>query len=166
MGDNIYRISDSNDLERVFSSANDKLIILMFCTKHNVECRRALQYFEKIAANHITSIFCVIDMDKFQGESRIVSSSLSSPMPKFDCYYNGNPLTSQSISNYSEIEQMVKLAEQHIITQKNGNVNMINQQMLNQAQMMNPNQFQNLNANPLLFQQMMQKIYLIHCNNI
>jgi hypothetical protein len=175
--ENFFKITSADELNKIFENASDKLIILMFYTKHNGECRRALSAFEKSALNHTISYFCVIDTDKFQGESRFVSNLNN--MPKFECYYMGNSLGSYPTSNEKEIEQIVRSGEQYVMTQNStknsgmGQNNMINsmgmmgtmqpnpmqiqQQILNQAQMTNPAQFQYLMQNPMVLQQMVQR---------
>ncbi|XWV26453.1 hypothetical protein QJ857_gp0616 [Tupanvirus soda lake] len=179
MVDNFYKITSADELNKIFESAGDKLVILMFFTKHNGECRRALSAFEKSALNHTTSFFCVIDTDKFQGESRFVSNLNN--MPKFECFYMGNSLGSYPTSNDKEIEQIVRSGEQYVMTQNNmknsgmGQNNMMNQMgmmgmqqtqmnpmqiqqnVLNQAQMTNPVYFQYLMQNPMALQQLVQR---------
>ena len=183
--DNFIKVSNANELNKIFDSAQDKLIILMFYTKNNPECRRAYNFFEKISMNHTITLFCFIDTDKFDGESRYVSNINN--MPKFDCFFMGNSIGTASISTEKEIEQLVMYGEQYVINysksqnqmnQMNQNmgsmskqnmsmmnqtpqINMmqIQQQLLNTAQMQNPQYFQYLMSNPLALQQAVQKQY-------
>ena len=178
--ENFFKITSADELDKIFENGDDKLITLMFFTKHNGECRRALSAFEKSALNHTTSYFCVIDTDKFQEKSRYVSNLNN--MPKFECYYAGNTLGSYPTSNEKDIEQIVRSGEQYVMTQnnmKNSGMNQnnmmnqmgmmapmqmnqmnpmqIQQQILNQAQMTNSQQFQYLMQNPMVLQQMVQR---------
>lgn len=175
MENNFYNnITSSEELSRIFEGANDKLVILLFYTKHNGECKRAYAAIEKAALNHISTCFCVIDMDKFQGESRFVNSSIN--MPRIECFYSGNSIGSSQSSNDKEIENIVRAGEQYVMTQnntKNNNINQNNimtpnmntplnpmqlqQQILNHAQMTNPTQYQYLVQNPTILQQLVQK---------
>ena len=72
--DNLFIITDSNQLQKVFDNGQEKLIVIMFYSKNNPDCRRAKQFFEKSAMNHNISLFCIVDMDKFEGESRYVNN--------------------------------------------------------------------------------------------
>ena len=178
--DNLMKIFNADQLNKIFENAKDKLIILMYYTKNNPECRKALSFFEKSALNHNLSFFCVIDMDKFEGESRFIKNINN--MPRFDFYYNGNTFGSYLTSNEKEIEQTVRSGEQYAMSQmnmKNNNTNQnimnqnimsqnmigqvpqinamqIRQQILNNAQMQNPVQFQYLMQNPMFLQQLVQ----------
>lgn len=185
MDNNFMKIVSSDELNKIFENAGDKLIVLLFFTKNNNDCKRALSAFEKSALNHITSIFCVIDTDKFHGESRYVSNI--SNMPKIECYYCGNSLGSYPISNEREVEQIIRSGEQYVITQNNmrnngsnqnnmmnpmgmvnqmtpqlnqmpqANLMQIQQQILNNAQMQNPMQYQYLMQNPAVLSQLANK---------
>lgn len=170
---NFFTITNTEELNKIFEQANDKLVVIMFFTK-TPECRMARRFFEKTAMNHTISIFGVIDVDKFQGNSRILNSANN--MPKFECYYMGNVIGSVSTSNDKEIENIVRSGEQYVMTQNNmknmestmpsGQIGMmqpmqinplqIRQNILNQAQMQNPMQYQYLMQNPMILQQLVQ----------
>lgn len=179
-------VRNSDELTQIFDAANDKMIILMFYTKRNGECKRALSAFENSAINHNTSIFCVIDTDKWVGENRIVNISNITNMPKFEAFYQGNSLGSYSTHNEKDIEQMVGNFERYVMTQnntKNNNLSQnnitnpigmmnnfqfnpmntqqqlynIQQQILNQAQMTNPQQYQYFIQNPQMLMQQAQR---------
>lgn len=178
--ENLFIVTDSSQLNKIFDTGSDKLIVLMFYSKNNPDCRKARQFFEKSAMNHITSIFCIIDMEKFEGESRYVNNVNN--MPKFDCYYAGNILGSILTANEKDIESGVRSAEQYIMGHNNmknmaqgNNNNMINpmmgmmtqmpqinhaqvqQQILNYAMMQNPILANQLMQNPAHLQQLVQK---------
>lgn len=180
--DNFIKVSNANELNKIFDSAQDKLIILMFYTKNNPECRRAYNFFEKIAMNHTITLFCFIDTDKFDGESRYVTNINN--MPKFDCFFMGNSIGTASVSTEKEIEQLVMYGEQYMMNYNNTknqmnqnmssmpkqnmqmvgqmpqlNMMQIQQQLLNTAQIQNPQYFQYLMNNPLALQQAVQKQY-------
>jgi len=157
--DNFLKITSSEQLDKVFENANDKLVVLMFFTKNNKECRIAQSSFEKSALNHTISFFCFVDMDKFKGESRYINNVNN--MPKFDFYYNGNQFFSHGSCIDKEIEQHVRHGEQYVMTQNNnknsmpgqngmlgqnnmpGQINQINQiNQMNQMNQINPMQIQ------------------------
>jgi hypothetical protein len=176
---NFNQIANADQLHKIFESTQDKLIVLMFYTKNNPECRKAKSGFDKSAANHMTSIFCFIDVDKFEGESRFVQ--LNNNMPKFDFYFAGNSIASFSSSNDRDIENGVRSCEQYVMTQNNmknsgqmnpGQMNngtglmatmqqinpvAIQQQILNNAMMQNPQLAQQLIQNPAMLQQLVQR---------
>lgn len=169
--ENFFKITSAQELSKIFELAQEKLVILMFFSKHNPDCKRAYSFFEKSATNHNLSLFCVIDMDKFQGESRYVANV--NTMPKFECYHLGNSLGSCITSNEKDIENLVRTGEQYIMTQTNMRNNgtgqnamlgqipinpmQIQQQILNNAQMQNPMYFQQLMQNPILLQNLVQR---------
>ena len=172
---NFIKITDSKQLDQLFETIQDKLIILMFFTKSNPECKRALNHFERSASSHTTSYFFVIDMDKFQGESRYTKNIQL--MPKFEFYFSGNPMGGGVAFDDKEIERLVQNAERYVMTTNNmKNMNNINQnntmpymnqftpmqiqqmqqQILNNLQMQNPTQARYLMQNPTMLQQMAQ----------
>jgi thiol-disulfide isomerase/thioredoxin len=183
---NFEQINDVNHLNRIFEGAQDKLVILMFYTKNNPDCRKAQTYFERIAMNNPLSHFCVIDTDRFKGESRFVKNMNN--MPRFDCYYFGNMIGSYSTSNEKEIEQIIRSGQQYVMMQNNlknnsgniqynqtsmvGQVNPLQsqtQQMQNCLQMQNqlqPQPYQTLNGlqmqNPLHYQFPPQNPQVLH----
>lgn len=163
---NFERITDVNSLNRVLDNAQDKLVILMFFTKNNPECRKAAIYFEKIANNNPLSYFYIIDIDKFEGECRFVKNINS--IPRFDCYHFGNMIGSYTTSNEKEIEQIVKYGQQYVLTHSNINngtqynqiptnsIDPLQVQYPTNSQIRNPIYYQYLSQNPLM-QQMAQK---------
>ena len=175
--DNLVIITDSGQLNKIFENAGDKLVVLMFYTKNNPDCRRAKSAFEKSALNHSISYFCIIDMDKFEGESRYVKNI--SNMPKFDCYYQGNAIGSFMSANEKEIEEGIRTGERYVMMQTNTKNNMsqnsmggmmnmnqmqqqinpvqIKQQILNNAMMQNPMMANQLIQNPLMLEQLVQR---------
>lgn len=184
--ENFYKITTASELSKIFEMAQEKLVMLMFFSKHNPDCKRAINSFEKSAVNHNLSLFCVVDMDKFQGESRYVANVTN--MPKFEIFHLGNSLASQITSNEKDIENIVRTGEQYVMTQsnmKNNNINQqgisgqmpqtplmpqipqiqlnpmqiqqIQQQILNNAQMQNPTNYQYLMQNPMVLQNLVQR---------
>lgn len=160
--DNLFMISSSNNLQKIFETTQDKLIALMFYTKNVGKCRIAKEAFEKSSKNHITTVFCVIDMDKLEGDSRYTSNV--SNMPRFDLYYMDNCLGTLVSSNEKEIEMHIRNGEQYVMTQSNMN-NKMNQyggQYGNNMQQINPMQIQQqilnmaMAQNPVLANQLMQ----------
>lgn len=179
--ENYYKISSSTELSKIFDNAQDKLIVLMFFTRNNRDCRVLEPIFEKIASKHTLSIFCLINTDKFEGNSRYLNN-LSS-MPKFECFYMGNPLGSQVTTNEKEIESLVHSGENHVMlhlnkanssqmrsmgqsNQMNQNqYNQIRQQILNRAQMSDMSYHNFLLQNPRALEDQIQKEYFNQGSN-
>ena len=126
---------------------------------------------KKSAADHGNSRFCVVDMDKFQGDSRFTKNIKS--MPSFDYYYLGNPIASYITANEKEIAANISSAERYVLgcmnsknvgqNNMNGSGQMpqinpmqIQQQILNNA-VSNPAYYQYLTSNPFALQQLVQK---------
>ncbi|QGR53877.1 hypothetical protein [Moumouvirus maliensis] len=177
---NLYRVSNGVELKKVLESGTDKLVVLMFFTKNNSECKRALSYFEKIALNHNITVFCIVDTDKFEGDTTLLNNIKI--MPSFQAFYMGNNFNQCVTSNEREIETFVVSCEQQVMMQNNmrnngyGQNNMnqtgmnnmfpqqqninpmiIKQQILNNAQMTNPMLFQQLIQNPNMLQQLVNQ---------
>ncbi|AYV85281.1 MAG: hypothetical protein Satyrvirus9_7 [Satyrvirus sp.] len=170
--ENFYKITNSRQLNKTIENSKDRLIVIMYYTKNNSDCRKALVSFEKSAHNHTTSIFCVVDVDNFEGDSQYINNINN--FPKFECYYLGNSFGSFSTSNEKEIESGIRSGEQYVMTQNNMKNNyatqhlnpnpnpnpmsqinyaQIQQYILNTAQMQNPTQYQYLLKNPTVLQQ-------------
>src|ERR1700733_4908869 len=163
---NLIIFKDADNLNKIFEQMRDKLIIIMLFSKSNPQCRTARNSFEKSAINHITSIFCIVDMDHFEGESKLVSNSFN--LPHFSIYYMGNQLGSFNEVEPREIE--IKSGEQYVITQNNLKNISLNQPQMNQPQMnpivnmmqpINPQQVRQdiinnfMTTNPMMGQQFM-----------
>src|SRR5271170_4166452 len=129
----------------------------MFYTKNNPDCRRAKSAFEKSATNHLTTLFCIIDMDKYEGDSRYTANINN--MPRFDLYHMGNSIATFSSSNDKEIEMQIQSCERYVMmnlknngqsmgSQMNINPVQIQQQILNNAMMHNPPLAAQLLQNP------------------
>ncbi|MEM0354157.1 MAG: hypothetical protein QXW79_01110 [Thermoplasmata archaeon] len=154
---NFFIIIDSNQLGKIFENANDRLVVLMFYTKNNPESRRAKNAFEKCAMNHTLSCFCVVDMDKFRGESRYINGV--NHIPKFDCYYMGQLIGTFTSSDEKEIEMMVCRGEQYIMTQNNMKHNSFSGHVFGGQQIHNQQirQTHQIVQNPYLLDQMVQR---------
>ncbi|CAH6420410.1 Hypothetical protein MVR_LOCUS123 [uncultured virus] len=90
--ENFFNVASSVNLDQIFDVAGDKLVILMFSSKRITNCQRAYSTFETASLNHLYTIFCVVDMDRFEGDSRYTNGVTS--MPRFDGYFKGNLLGS------------------------------------------------------------------------
>lgn len=114
--DNLFTITEANQLQKIFDTAQEKLVILMFFTK-NPMCRSARGMFEKIANNNTISIFCVVDMEKFEGDHRFVNGINN--FPQFDFYHLGAKIASVPGSNAKDLESSVQACQRYVITQGN-----------------------------------------------
>lgn len=182
--DNFQIITKSNQLNEIFEKNHDKLLILMFYIKNNPDCRKAKSAFEKASMNHTITQFCLIDMDKFEGDSRFTHNINN--MPRFDFYHMGNQIGTINTSNEKELENCIRSSEQMMMTQNNiknnntssqnntfggGGTGMFNQysqmpqfnpaqvqqQILNYAMSSNPAFAQQLMQNPQMLQQVTQQ---------
>jgi len=167
MEENFIIITDANQLNKLFETIQDKIVVIMLYTKSNSECQKARNFFKNVASNNLLSYFCFIDVDKFKGESRYIDLNLS--MPCFICYYSGNVICTYQTSNEKEIAQMVHSAQQYMMSQNNTRNNLagnqfqqninpmqIRQQILNHVQMQNPSQYYYLINNPAALNQLVQ----------
>ena len=155
---NFYKILNASSLNKIFDQASDRLIVLMVYSKDNVECRRALAHFEKSASNHLHSVFCLIDIDKFEGNSRYINTMGS--LPKFESYFMDDSLGYICTSNPKEIESHIASGENYMMSQLQKNkynansvANQVRQQILNEASFQNPKLYQHYLQNPNALQQ-------------
>lgn len=191
MGSNFLVITEASELDKVFGACSDKLIAVMYYTKNSPESRKGRSALEKTALNHSLSVFCVIDTDKLQGDSKYLSKIGN--MPHFVFYYKDAIIANMGKFSDKEIEEAVSMCEQHIMTQNNRsngsnpssfNLNgiggtgtapvsqfpqinpmMIQQQILQNAMMQNPAYARQLMNNPStlanLVQQQVQSMQLL-----
>lgn len=115
--ENLFIVTNPEQLNKIFETSQDKLVVLMFYTKNNPDCRRGKSTFETIALNHSISIFCIVDIDKFEGTSRFITNT--NIMPHFDCYHMGTIFGTFGFTNQRDMEINVRSGEQHVMTQNN-----------------------------------------------
>lgn len=192
MSDNFIQVDNSDALDTIFSKSGNKLVILLFITKHNTECRRAKQTLERCSSNHRLVIFCVVETDNFDGKSRFLAGI--DKMPKIDGYYNGNMISTKIITHESEIETFIRSSEQiymqsispnNCMNGMNGmgnmngmnnlsslpmnsmNMNMSNikNSILNNAKMTNPVMHSRLLSDPQLLDQLCKQQMLLILQN-
>jgi hypothetical protein len=100
-------------------------------------------------------------MDKYDGNSPIVNDIKN--FPTFECFYQKDSMGKIVTSNEREIEQMIRLGEQNVIrtnAEKNNvhaMLNQIQQEILYQAQLVNPTLASQYQQNPALLQQAAQQ---------
>ena len=179
--DNIIVVTDHNKLVKILENAVDKLVILLFFGKNNAESRKAKNATERLAANHMLTYFCLVDTDKFEGESKYTANLTT--LPKFECYYLSNMFGTFNYSGERDLENNIRAGEQYVMTQNNmknsmssqnqmvgtpsytqfnnlptqPNIYAIQQQILNTAAAQNPALLQHLIQNPALLQQQAQR---------
>ena len=123
--DNLINVTSAVQLHKMIDEKRDKLLVLMLFTKNNPECRKAKVSLDKIVGNHSLARFCIVDMDRFDGESPHVTTITH--FPKFNVFYQGVSIGTFSSSNERDIEGAVSSSERYIITQNNARNNSMNQ---------------------------------------
>ena len=124
MVDNYFKISNSDDLNNIFKSARDKLVILLYYSKHNKDSVIIELCTDKISNIHKTSIFCSIDIDNFRGNSRYVDKKYD--VPTVQGFFMGNSLGIRAIRSEREYEDVIRGTEIYVRDQnniKNDNLN-------------------------------------------
>jgi hypothetical protein len=112
---NLLVIKDHTSLNKVFETSQDKLVSVMFFTKNNPQCRMAKQHFERAASNNAISIFCIIDLDNYEGDERLINTTNNSP--HFDFYQFGRKIGSYSGSDQKGIEESIRAGQQYVMNQ-------------------------------------------------
>jgi len=132
---NLVVVKDSASINKLFETAQDKLISFMYFTKNNPQCRSARQYFERCAQAHFISIFCVVDVDNFEGDIPNIPN-----YPHFDFFHLGRKIGSFPGSDQKGIESSVQSGEKYVMQQNN---------IKNQTQMFNQQQGQQVQQQPM-----------------
>uniref|UniRef100_A0A6C0CB77 Thioredoxin domain-containing protein n=1 Tax=viral metagenome TaxID=1070528 RepID=A0A6C0CB77_9ZZZZ len=129
---NLILVKDTATINKIFETAQDKLVSLMYFTKNNPQCRTARQFFERCAQTHIISIFCIIDIDNFEGDVGHVTN-----FPHFDFFHMGRKIGTFPGSDQKGIEGSVQSGEQYVMRQNNikNQSQIYNQQQVQQPQM-------------------------------
>ena len=156
-------ITNADDLQKIFETAADKLIVLYFYTQNNMISRNVKTTIEFLSNSHQLSYFCAIDINNFEGDSKYVNSVTS--IPRLDFYNKGNHIGSSSSTNSKEIKMLIENAERYIMNsgmnqgygmQMNPMQQQIQQQLLVQMQMSNPYMYDYYVKNPMALQQAAQ----------
>jgi hypothetical protein len=66
---NLISTDSTEALENVFKTCGDKLVCIMMYRENGPDCKRARNSFIKGSEIHTISVFCMVDVDKFQGDS-------------------------------------------------------------------------------------------------
>ena len=125
----IETIRDSNQLAKVLELSQDKLVIILYYGKGIPQCKYARKAHEQLAMKHTLSIFCMIDIENFEGDDRVINSG--SNLPYFDFYYQTAKMGSFQGYDLKELDQRITSNQQYIMTQINQKNNM--NQMYNQS---------------------------------
>src|ERR1044071_2512316 len=137
---NIEIVKDNSQLNKIFELAQDKLVILLFYTKSNANCKYAKKSFENLSIKHTVSIFVLIDMDIFVGDNPYIKGINSYPI--FIFYYQNSRIGSWPGHDQIELDKTIMTAQQFVM-------NNINQRSQNQANHQNQNQYQNQTQNQI-----------------
>jgi thiol-disulfide isomerase/thioredoxin len=140
---NLLNISSEKDLLNLFNNIQDKLIILYFTAKWCGPCKQIKPKYEEFARNHITSIFCIIDIDLYQDVSCKIVQLVSS-VPTFDFYFMGNKIATVPGADVNALLQNINACERYVIQM----LNVKTQQQI-QTKSQNPNSNSNLNPNQI-----------------
>ena len=159
---NLNVINNSRELEEVFRTHQEKLISLLMISGHNRDSKMAVHVIKRLSEKHTISIFCIINIDNFKGDSRFVEKN--GTVPRLECYYAGNKLAIIYGTQEHEYENAINNAQRMIMGQstKTRNENpqqqglsriQLQQQFLNQLQNTNPQKYMYLINNQDALQQ-------------
>lgn len=111
-------IKDCGSLDKIITQVGDKLIVLLFFTKNNPECRKSRVYFDKHAQLNPTIHFCVIDLDNIQGNSKYLGNV--NTLPKFNFYFRGSIIGSLSQNDENEFIGLIQKGQRYVLMQMKG----------------------------------------------
>ena len=110
MNNNLHLIKDVATINKIMPTAQDKLVVLMFYTKNSPQSRTARQCFEHSAQSHMLSVFCIIDIDHYDGK-------VENAPPHIDFYFSGNKIGFSACESQKHIEDSVRAGEQYVMKQ-------------------------------------------------
>lgn len=110
--DNLLYITNAAHINKIFESAINKLIIVLFYIKTTTPCKNAKIIAEKLAKIHTNIIFILIDFENFSGESPYCKDIAN--LPRFDFFYSKTSLGKYSGYAESNIENNIRYCEHEI----------------------------------------------------
>lgn len=155
---NYFKLSDSDKLDNLFKHANDKLVVVMYYSKHNPICRSLEISLAKISKLHPTTIFCIIEMDNFRGDSIFYIKSIND-LPTFLFYHLQKQIGSGNHKTESEFEFALGKGENYVLTQNNNNriqkppINNPHNVIIEQLKITDPVRYNHYLQHPQLMQQ-------------
>lgn len=112
----IITVKSADQFMKVLENAMDKLVAAMFFLKNNPQSRTARQHFERSMNNNSITIFCIIDMDIFEGDDRMITGIT---VPHCDFYHLSIKIGYYSGSDQKGIEDHIRIAQQYVMKKNN-----------------------------------------------
>lgn len=112
----IITVKSADQFMKVLESAMDKLVAAMFFLKNNPQSRTARQHFERSMNNNSITIFCIIDMDIFEGDDRMITGIT---VPHCDFYHLSTKIGYYSGSDQKGIEDHIQIAQRYVMKKNN-----------------------------------------------
>lgn len=158
------KITDANNLLKLIQTKEDKLIVVVFYIKTETYYKKLMVLLEQLANHHVDTLFCLVDIQSFENNDRIVQTHHG--LPRIECYYLNNSLGTYWTNEEKDIQSIVKNGEKFVnnqnskLKQNTFETNYLHSQamVLNEAQKTNPTYFQHLLKNPLVLQQVVQTV--------
>jgi hypothetical protein len=180
----VQLIKDSEQLTKIMEMSQDKLVVLLYYGNGNSNCKYAKKAHDQLSNSHSLSLFCMIDVDNFEGNNQIINSITN--LPRIDFYYQSVNLGTYSGTDAKELDQRVRAGQQYVMSQMNqknnigqgqmyaqgmqpgfnpmNQMNQVNQMMPGFNQQMAPNQLNQFNQfnpsqlNPQMYQQIQAQV--------
>ena len=112
----IITVKSADQFMKVLENAMDKLVAAMFFLKNNPQSRTARQHFERSMNNNSVTIFCIIDMDFFEGDDRMITGIT---VPHCDFYHLSTKIGYYSGSDQKGIEDHIQIAQRYVMKKNN-----------------------------------------------
>ena len=97
---NLVEINDER-IQTLIDNVHDNRVIFLMAYSNSIDCKRARQHFEGASIVNSSSLFCVVDTDKFNG--RLVYVEKNMGIPTFYAYYKGKYLNRIITSDFLQI---------------------------------------------------------------
>jgi hypothetical protein len=141
---NLIEINDER-IQTLIDNVHDSRVIFLMAYSNSIDCKRARQHFEGASIVNSSSLFCVVDTDKFNG--RLVYVEKNMGIPTFYAYYKGKYLNRIITSDFLQITNFF-----HVMI-KSISENQFNTHVQQPVQMQQPVQIQQ----PVQMQQPVQQ---------
>lgn len=114
---NFIRASRSEDVSRIISSSDHRLVVILYISKYR-DCLGTLAALEKSARQHRLACFCVVDVDQFVGDCIYLPYLKDvNSMPRLDCIYGSKSIGTMANVPDTRVDDFVIRGEEYIAKQ-------------------------------------------------
>jgi hypothetical protein len=116
---NYASISNAEQLAKYMELSKQNVVILLIYSQHNPDVNIFRESFITVAGHNRHSIFLMINVDVFQGNSPYVLKTPGSVLPRCEYHYQGNVLASKMFSSQTDLHNSVAEAQRFMMSNQN-----------------------------------------------